>query len=146
MSIQTIIAALQARHALVTGVVSAPTAYPGSLPAANLPLVLTDLTTFEEHQEAHDEDAPVFDGVFRVRGFCLPSNLGQGIDEGRQKALTVLDALLANYRGDAGLTTTAFIRSDVKGSTRGRVVNDLPYGDQAYYGFEIMVLVQERFG
>lgn len=144
MSVTSIITAMQTRHAAISGVKTAPTVYPASLHPSDLPLLLTDLTTFEEHQEAHDEDETVLDAVFRVRGFCQPSNLGS-FDQGKQAIHTLLDAVLADYRLDAGLSSAVFIRTDVRGGVRGRVVNDLAYGEGTFYGFEISVQVQERF-
>lgn len=146
MSIQSIITALQTRHALIAGVVSAPVAYPASFASTDLPLLLTDLTTFTERHESHYEDTPTFEGQFRVRGFCMPTGQGQGIDEGKQKALTILEALLASYRADADLTATAFIHMQASEALRGAVRDGLPYGEMTYYGFEILVPIQERFG
>lgn len=143
MSITGIITAMQARHAAISGVKTAPTTFPASIPSSDLPLLLTDLVTFEEHQEAHDEGEPVVDYVFRVRGFCQAAQLGT-LDQGKQAIHTLLDAVLADYRGDAGLTADAFIRTDRPGAVRGRVVNDLTYGAESFFGFEILVQVQER--
>lgn len=145
MSITGIITAMQTRHAAISGVTTAPTTFPASIAPSELPLLLTDLVTFEEHQEAHGEDEPATDYVFRVRGFCQSAQLGT-VDQGKQAIHTLLDAVLADYRGDAGLNSTAFFRTDVPGGVRGRVVNDLAYGAESYFGFEILVQIQERPG
>lgn len=109
-------------------------------------MLLTDLATFTERQEAHWDEAPVFNGVFRVRGFCMPSSQGYGVDEGKQLALLILERTLADYRSDSDLTATAFIRLDAGDGLRGAVRDGLAYADSTYYGFEILLPVQERFG
>lgn len=145
MTIQTIISALQTRHAAITGVTTAPTAYPGSIASTDTPYILTDLATFTERHEAHGEELPIFLGTFRVRGFVKPTGQGTGIDEGKQLALTILERFLSSYRSDMDVTTTAYIRMDTGEGLRGAVRDGLAYGEETYYGFEIMLPIEERY-
>lgn len=146
MSITAILAALQARHATIGGVTSAPTAYPTGLNAADLPLILTDALKGKAEWEAHGGDFSMETRAYRVRCFCLPGGLGVAFDQGKQQAITVLDGVLANYRGSPTLTSTAAIKIEAGVEDTG-VRSDMQYADPdtRYYGFELLVSVEERW-
>jgi hypothetical protein len=146
MSISAIITAMQTRHATITGVTSAPTAYPTSLKAADLPCVLTDALKGKTEWGAHGGDLALETRAYRVRCFCLPGGLGIPIDQGKQQAITVLDATLASYRSAPDLTSTAAIKIEVGVEDTG-VKSDMRYTDPdtLYYGFELLVSVEERW-
>ena len=145
MSIAANIQAFQARHALISGVQSAPTAYPTGLNAADLPLLLTDAGRGKTEWEAHGGDLTFETRAYRVRCFCLAGGLGVGIDEGKQQAIAILDAVLSNYRASATLTSTAAIRLEAGVEDSG--VAQLRYTDPdtVYWGFELSVPVEERW-
>src|SRR5262245_16212283 len=109
MSIADIIAAFQARHAAIDAVKRAPTQYPSSLNAADLPCVITDPLRGKTDWESHGGDLALEVRTYRVRCFCLSSGLGVGIDQGKQQAIAVLDAVLEGYRTEPSLTPTAAI-------------------------------------
>lgn len=145
MSVAAIIAAFQARHALISGVASAPTEYPTGLSNAVLPLVLTDAARGKNEWETHGGDLVLEGRNYRVRCFCLGTGLGQGIDQGKQQAITVLDAVLANYRSAPTLTATASIRIEAGIEDTGIVQLKYTDPDTTYWGFELAVSVEERW-
>lgn len=146
MSIAAIIAAFQTRHAAISGVTSAPTAYPTGINTTDLPLMLTDAAKGRTEQETHGDDLDIETRAYRVRCFCLPSGLGVGLDQGKQKAIALLDAVLASYRGTATLTSTAAIKKE-DGIEDSGVRGDMQYTgpETQYYGFELLVSVEERW-
>lgn len=146
MSISEIITAMQARHAAIEGVTSAPTAYPTGLNNADLPLMLTDALKGKTDWESHGGDLALETRAYRVRCFCLPGGLGVGFDQGKQQAITMLDAVLASYRENPDLTETAAIKIEMGVEDSG-VKSDMQYTDPdtKYYGFELLVSVEERW-
>ncbi len=146
MSIAANIAALQAKHAACTGVTTANTTYPTGINAADLPLMLTDALKGKTEWESHGGDYALEVRSYRVRCFCLPGGLGVGFDQGKQQAITVLDGVLASYRTSPNLTSTAAIRIEVGVEDTG-IRADMQYTDPEtqYYGFELVVSVEERW-
>ena len=147
MTIAATIAALQARHATLSPTVkSAPAAYPTGLNNADLPLVLTDALKGKTEWESHGGGLTIETRNYRVRCFCLATGLGQGVDQGKQQAIAVLDAVLASYRSNPTLTSTAAIRIEAGVEDTG-IKADMAYTDPEtrYYGFELVVQVEERW-
>lgn len=145
MSIAANIAAFQARHALISGVVSAPTAYPTGLNDADLPLLLTDAARGKNEWETYGGDLVLEGRNYRVRCFCLGTGLGVGIDQGKQQAIGILDAVLASYRTSPTLTSTAAIRVEAGIEDTGIVQLRYTDPDTTYWGFELAVSVEERW-
>lgn len=146
MTIATNIAALQARHALISGVTSAPAAYPTGLNSAELPLILTDAVKGKTDWESHGGSLALEIRSYRVRCFCLPGGQGVGFDQGKQQAITILDGVLASYRGTPALTSTAAIRIE-EGVEDSGILSRMLYTDPdtPYYGFELLISVEERW-
>jgi hypothetical protein len=146
MSITATIAAFQTRHAAIAGVTTAPTIYPSGINAADLPLMLTDALKGKTEWETHGGDAALETRGYRVRFFCLPTGLGAGIDQGKQQAISVLDAVLASYRTNPTLSSTVAIRIEVGVEDTGPRA-DMQYTDPEtrYWGFELVVPVEERY-
>lgn len=146
MTIAAIIAAMQTRHRAISGVQSAPAAYPTGLNAGDLPLMLTDASRGKTEWETHGGGLTLEIRAYRVRCFCLPTGLGQGIEQGKQQAITVLDAVLASYRSSPTLTATAAIRIEVGIEDTG-IIGTMQYTDPdtRYWGFELAVSVEERW-
>lgn len=144
MTIVSTLAALQTRHAALSGVTSAPVAYPTSIPAAQLPLVLVDPARAKTGWDSHGGDLAISERLYRVRVFVLPSAQGQGIDQGKQAAIALLDTFLSNYiNASPTLTTSAAIQTERDIEDTG-VVDNLMYGETSYYGFTIVLPVEER--
>ncbi len=149
MTIQATIAALQAVHAEVAGVVSAPTVYPSSLDTAMLPCILTipgegtiDLETINAKKRA--------DTTYRVFVYVAPVAQGAGVDEGVQDAIDLMQALR-----DAYLTETAIAlirgvaQSTLKTSRENPIrhtgIGVITFGETAYRGFTYDVGVMEKW-
>lgn len=146
MSISGVIAALQAKHASVAGITSAPTQYPTGLNSTSLPCAITDALKGKTDWESHGGDYTLEIRSYRVRVFCLPAGQGAGFDQGKQLAITILDAMLASYRSSPNLTSTAAVRIEAGVEDTGVRAN-MTYADPdtPYYGFELLVSVEERW-
>lgn len=146
MSIATIITALQNRHQNISGVVSAPTTYPTGINTTDLPLILADAGKGKNEWEAHGGDYTLETRMYRVRCFCLPGGLGVGLNQGKQQAIAILDAVLASYRTNPTLTSTAAILIEAGIEDTG-IIGTMQYTDPEtqYYGFELSVPVEERW-
>ena len=148
LSISANIQAFQARHDLISGIATAPTAYPTSLNTADLPCIITDALKGKNEWETHGGDLVLETRAYRVRCYCLPQGLGVGIDQGKQQAITVLDGVLADYRSEPNLTSTAAIKIELgiddSGPKGMKYPND-PETTAPYWGFELLVSVEERW-
>ena len=146
MSIDAIITAMQTRHAAISGVTSAPTTFPTALNNTDLPILLTDPLKGKNEWESDGGDLVLETRAYRVRCFCLPTGQGVGIDQGKHQAITVLDGVLASYRSTPNLNSTAAIRVEVGIEDTG-IKADMKYTDPdtTYYGFELIVPIEERW-
>lgn len=141
MTIASIIAALQARHILVSGVRTAPTAYPASIEASDCPYVLVDPWRGKTSWDTHGGDLAISERIYRVRVFYQPSTFN--LDQGKQGAITLLEAMLTAYKSDDTVTADAAIllERDIEDSG---VVEALPYGENSYIGFTVLLPIEER--
>lgn len=140
MSISSVIAAMQTIHASISGVTSAPTAIPGALNTAALPTVIMlpgpgewlNLTT--DHTLARQ----VRD--YHVNVYVAPIAQGEGIDEGYQTTLTLLqlfgDEYVSDITGGGAFEQMRIIRDT------GHTV--LRYADIDYHGFTFILNVKEK--
>jgi hypothetical protein len=141
MTITTIITALQSRHAAVDGVATAPTAYPASIEASDCPCVLVDPWRGKTSWDSHGGDLAIAERLCRVRVFYQPAAFN--LDQGKQGAIALLEAMLADYRANATLTDSAAILLERDIEDTG-IVENLPYGENTYHGFTIVLPVEER--
>lgn len=143
MSVTSVINTLQALHATVTGVVSAPTAMPASLNTADMPIVLTFpaectwgmLTAGSLRRQ---------DRVYKVRCYVAPSVQGAGVDEGYQQCLPIIQAMAEAYLAAMAWTTstaTVFINSVQDMGLDGQLM----FAGTAYRGFEFRLTVSEKW-
>lgn len=141
MTISSIIDALQTRHAAISGVKTAPTVYPGSIEASDCPYVLVDPWRGKTSWDSHGGDLAISERVYRVRVFYQPSTFN--LDQGKQGAITLLEAFLQGYKTSAAVTADAAIllERDVEDSG---VVDTLAYGENAYIGFTVLLPIEER--
>lgn len=95
MSIASVITALQTKHASLSGIVTAPTAIPAVLDTARLPavIVLPGPATWSNQAIGLTRN----DRVYNVRLYVAPIAQGQGIDEGYQATITLMQTLGAVY-------------------------------------------------
>lgn len=91
----TVIAAIQAVNAGISGVASAPTEVPAALNTAELPLALTVVEGFTGSHQAIG--MPRLDVVYLVRVFVKPLAQGEGLHEGYTAAQALLQSFVAAY-------------------------------------------------
>lgn len=150
MSITTTIAALQTLHAAISGITSAPTAYPASLPTASLPLALVWLG--EGDWQRNTASAPLAHWqTYRVLVYVDAVGQGQGVDEVRQTLHTLYQRFGEAYMNTNNviLTSGTYSASLLTGAGDVRSMGDqtLIYppgpGGTQYYGFEFDIRVKE---
>lgn len=150
MSIASTITALQARHALIANVTSAPDYAPDTMPAGNLPCVLVDALDGQTQWRAHAGNVAVEERTYLVRLLVAPLGLGTP-EQQRALTVTILGDLLASYRGNVAASSAATIQIEKPGGVRdtgprpfgpnGPVV----FGAESYYGAEVRLLIEERY-
>lgn len=149
MSILTTITALQALHADVDGVQSAPTAYPGKLNSADLPMVLVLPAEGTADLEAIGARKR-HDGIYRVYVYIAPLTEGTPVNEGMQTAIILLQALLDMYLDSTNVQLTsspsqAIIRAGRDNPVRHSAIATLSFGEISYRGFTFDVSVMEKW-
>lgn len=141
MSIATTIAALQALHAAISGVTSAPTDRPESVAPARLPCVIVRpgplQVTADGRQLAGKTRS--YEGIALV---ALP-NQGRGIAEGLAKSQALMEAFVAAY--EAQIEGEALSTGGVVAGYRdgGEPPSLLTYGAAEFEGFTFTVDVWE---
>lgn len=147
MTVAATIEALQALHADVTGVTSAPTAYPPSLESAALPCVLVYAGPGRTRWDDHGGSMKRRERVYLCRWYVASVALGAGADEGMQAAITMLDRAIALYEDTDDLSTGAQIHLSDEDALTIRdsgVVNNLVYGEAGpFRGFEVQISIWE---
>lgn len=140
MTIATTIAALQALHATVTGVTSAPTTTPASINTADLPMVITipgACTWKQEYAGGH-----VTEREYIVRLFVSP--VGQDtVDEAFDAAVPIIQAIGEAYQDDP--TLTAAVTHIDNNFTDTGLDGQLLFAGQAYRGCEFRVTITEKW-
>lgn len=149
MTVLSTITALQALHADVDGVTSAPTAYPSSLDTSMLPCVLTlpgDGTLDLEAIGARKRS----DLVYKVFVYVAPVAQGAGVDEGTQSCILLMQALMDAYVTAANiqLTTTpaqAILKTSRDSPIRHSGIGTISFGGVDFRGFTFDVGVMEKW-
>lgn len=95
MSAADVASALQTINAGITGVKQAPTAMPGHLAPADLPMALTYPGPAEHENISFNHLGT--NRLYLVRLYVLPIGLGRGVDEGYQKCLPFLQRFRDEY-------------------------------------------------
>lgn len=135
-----VIAAIQAVNASIEGVKSAPTAMPAALNDADLPCVLTLVESFAWSPQAIGLSRR--DATYAVRVFVKAVAQGQGIDEGYQNVLTLLQAFWDKYAAEnAGGRFGGKVEQIV--SFNGDIA-PLIFAGVSYQGFTIRIKVVEK--
>jgi hypothetical protein len=142
------IAALQTLHAGITGIKSAPTAYPASLGVNQLPLVVVwpGPATSERHGYT---ELGIQERLYMVRVYVAP--VPQGIlNTLLQTTIALMDRFVATYLdGDNVILSngaelgTENIRDSGLDSGEGNTV--LVYAGVQYHGFQFQVPIREHW-
>lgn len=128
-----VVETLQALHTTLPGVKSAPTVYPGSLKAAELPTVL--ITPGEATHTAGRVGVAHTSREFRVHVFCAP--VAQGKDgEGLQTVAELLPYFIALYVSHRSLAPDVVV-DGIRDS--GHTV--LNYAGYDYHGFIVFLSI-----
>jgi hypothetical protein len=146
MSVNATKNALQALHRAVSGVTSAPDAYPASLETADLPCVLTYIGPGVTRWDSHGGDMKRRERQCIIRWYVAPAALGVGVDEGMQQAIDLLDTAIALYEDTDTLSNGAQIHlseSDAQAIRDSGVLPNLSYGEAVCRGFEVTISVWE---
>lgn len=149
MSILTTIAALQALHAAVDGVQSAPTAYPAKLNSADMPMVLVLPAEGTADLEAIGARKR-HDGIYRVYVYIAPLTEGTPVNEGVQRAILLMQEFLDMYLDSTNVQLTsspsqAIIRAGRDTPIRHSAIATLQFGGNDYRGFTFDVTVMEKW-
>jgi hypothetical protein len=141
MTIASICAALQTRHAAISGVTRATTVYPPSIEASECPCVLVDPWRGKTSWETHGGDLAIAERIYRVRVFYQPAVFN--LDQGKQGAITLLEAFMQSYKDSPTVTSAAAILIERDIEDTG-VVETLAYGENQYIGFTVLLPIEER--
>jgi hypothetical protein len=142
MSIVSTITALQALHATIGGVISAPATRPVDRFNASLPCILVRPGALTMNSEARGIVGKVrsYEGVALV---TLP-NQGRGVSEGITKAQTLMDAFSAFYEAHIESNTALSTGGQVTGyRDGGEPAALIAYGADEFEGFTFSVDVWE---
>ena len=141
MSIATTIAALQAIHAAISGVVSAPTDRPVDVPGARLPCIIVRPGALTLSQEGRGlaGKTRAYEGVALVSA----PNQGRGVSEGLTKSHALMEAFAAAYeaRIEGGALSTGGIVVGYRDAGEPQAL--LGYGAGEFEGFTFSVDVWE---
>ncbi len=138
MAVSTVIAALQARHALLMGVTSAPTAMPASLASSMLPIAVVIPGEAEWTKKTMGRPA-VQTRTYHVRVYVAPVAQGQGLDEGFSAATALLETFGDSYAATQAMGTG--YRLEFPFADSGHQI--MQWGEAAYHGFEFRLRVAE---
>jgi hypothetical protein len=149
MSISLVIAALQTRNAAITGIAKAPTAYPGSLNTAHLPLVLVWPAASQSHQNSIG-DLRRSDRTYNLDVYVAPVAQGQGVDQEIQNSITLLQRFIDAYANaeDSDLiggSPQATIKASEQSPIQDTGIVVLKYAGTDYHGFRLQVGVYEKW-
>lgn len=151
MSIAAVLTALQARHALIADVQTAPAYAPDTMPAGNLPCILADALEGATQWRAHAGNVAVEERTYLVRVLVAPLGLGTP-EQQRARTVALLDALLASYRAEPAVGSSATVQIDKPGGVRDSGPRPfgpngpVAFGAESYYGAEIRLVIEERYG
>ena len=145
MSISSQITAIQTVNAAITGITSAPTAIPGKLNTASLPIALCFVGPGESTEVS---DFGKQHRTFYVRVYVKPITQDIYPDAGYSEAYGLLQTFIETYLSD--ITFSAAIDHLGRGAMRNAVptVEDsgivaLEYAGTLYHGFEITIETKE---
>jgi hypothetical protein len=140
MSISTVITALQAKNAAITGITSAPTAMPAALNTAAMPIALVFPGVAQWSSAAIGLNEVV--RTYIVRVYVEPVGQGQGVDEGFQAAAPIMDAIGTAYLADPTLGGAITHFNSISDMGLDGV---LMFAGNTYRGFEFQVSVTSKW-
>lgn len=140
MSISAVITAMQAIHGAISGVTTAPTAVPGALNTADLPMVLMLPGSASWLNLTTDQTLGRQQRDYLVQVYVAPIAQGQGVDEGYQDVVTLLQSFGATYVADI-TGGGAFEQMRIIRDSGHQV---LQYAGVDYHGFIYTLTIKEK--
>lgn len=149
MTCAAVVTAFQTLHAAITGVQSAPTAFPASLTTAVLPLVLTrpGPTPTAGGLKGSAGDWYEHRRIYLIDVYVKPLAQGAGVDEGYQLAITLLDRFIAAYMVSSALNLSGAVAHVGPAYIDTGIVPNMRYGadsETLYWGFQFRIEVVEK--
>jgi len=146
MSVSATVTGIQTVNAAISGVTSAPTAMPGSLTTAMLPLAIT-IPGPAEWQNNSDGWGFQF-RTYYVRFYVKPIAQDVVPDGGFQDAVTLIQAAGDAYMADTtfgGVVNTVRLNEGYVPISDGGVRADMKWGagETPYWGFEFQIVTKE---
>lgn len=140
-SLQDIIAAIQDVNVTIAGVKAAPTVMPAALNTADLPCALVFVGDFVGTQQAIGMSR--CNETFIVRVYVRPIAQGQGVDQGYQEMLELLQAFIDKYHEQQ---QTGGMFGGLAEQVRDFSGNAAPlmFAGTLYHGFEIRLEVVQK--
>lgn len=156
MTIETTIAAIQGVNRAITGIRTAPIAYPGSLNTADLPMTIAWPDAAENMQEGMSYDFS--QRVYRLVTYIMPTEQGQGINEGWQETIKLLQRFIDAWldSDNVQLVTGTYSANIQQGRNQPQTdggIQVIAYPPPAlgiegyphYFGFEYRIYVNEKW-
>jgi len=145
MTIATVIAAIQGVNEGISGIRSAPTAIPGKLNTADLPMMLCFVGPGEPLRVA---DWSLHRRTFYIRCYVKPVAQDIYPDAGYSEAYGLLQSVIEEYLSD--ITLGGAVQHMGTGARYGPPTMEdsgiivLEYAGTAYHGFEITISTKEQ--
>jgi hypothetical protein len=145
MTIATQIAAIQAVNAAVTGIVAAPTAIPGKLNTADLPMMLVFVGPGQPERVS---DFSLHFRTFYIRCYVKPIAQDIKPDAGYSEAYTLLQRVIEAYLAD--ITFGGAVQHTGRGARfepptmEDDGIQALEYAGILYHGFTITITTKEQ--
>ena len=139
MSVSSVITALQAKHATLSGVTSAPTAVPASLNTADLPMIITlpGPATWNHAAMA----LPRTERTYVVRCYIDAVAQGLGVDEGYQSTVTMIQTMGDAYKVWQNWNSTNFEQIRTVSDEGHQILN---YAGVDYHGCTFQLSIVEK--
>jgi GNAT superfamily N-acetyltransferase len=152
VSLDTVIAALQARNAAIIGITTAPTAlssYPASLNTADMPIALVWPKAADSRQNSLG-DLRRSDRLYEVYVYVAPTAQGAGIAENLATGSLLLQRFVDAYANAAdsdliGGSPQATIKASEESPIRDSGLTRLEYAGVEYHGFRLQVGIYEKW-
>ncbi len=140
MSIDTVLASIQALALTVTGISTAPTNYPSHIEDTELPMAMTWPDAGQWPQQGAQLWAQV--RTYRVVVYVKPFGKGLGIYEAMQAVTPILEAAGKAFRADPTLGSTVHKVINIRDEG---IEGALEYSEGLYWGFQLSMDVTERW-
>src|SRR5512139_521591 len=145
MTIATVLAAIQTVNAGITGITSAPTAIPGKLNTADLPIMLVFVGPGRPERVS---DFSLHFRTWHIRCYVKPISQDIKPDAGYSDAYTLLQRVIEEYLNDitfGGAVQHAGTGARFEPPTmEDNGIQTLEYAGTLYHGFEIVITTKEQ--